>query len=305
MHWLRYIAKYSKPTSKQDCLAMTILCRNEVDIIGANIKTHAKLGVDKFVVMDNGSTDGTREVLAELSQHYDVTIIDQPSQTYQQALWMKQLAQKARQLGADWVISNDADEFWLPKDSAKSLKDYLSHKDSVVTVQKSNVLLPEPALSDDFHFSQSTLRVQYSIQYPVEARKNDQNVSIFFNPTPSKVIVNPNGFVKISGGNHRAKHIANFLTAREEKGIRVYHYPVRSWAHFEEAIKHRRELLKNPKAKMGQHYRRWVKLLEQDRLYEEYQNFIIKGSDLPTLKKYGLVVEDNLPSKTIIKVDEL
>ena len=301
MHWLRYITNYTKPKSEQDCLAMTILCRNEVDIIGANIKTHAKLGVDKFVVMDNGSTDGTREVLAELSQHYDVTIIDQPSQTYQQALWMKQLAQKARQLGANWVISNDADEFWLPKETGKSLKDYLSHKDSVVTVQKSNVLLTEQALTDHFHFSDLTTRVQYPIQYPVEARKNEQNISIFFNPTPAKVIINPNGFIKISGGNHRAKHIGKWLTAREEQGVRVYHYPVRSWTHFEESIKHRRELLKNPNAKMGQHYRRWVQLLEQDKLYQEYERFVIKNEEKPTLEKYGLIVEDTLPQNAIIK----
>jgi len=41
------------------CLVMTILVKDEADIIEANIRTHASLGVDAFVVMDNNSTDGT------------------------------------------------------------------------------------------------------------------------------------------------------------------------------------------------------------------------------------------------------
>ena len=36
-------------------LTMTLLIKNEVDIISDNIKVHSKLGVDSFIVMDNGS----------------------------------------------------------------------------------------------------------------------------------------------------------------------------------------------------------------------------------------------------------
>ncbi|HFU76545.1 MAG TPA: glycosyltransferase family 2 protein, partial [Arcobacter sp.] len=48
-------------------LVMTILVKNEADIIETTIKTHAKLGVDAFVVTDNNSSDGTREILSQLS----------------------------------------------------------------------------------------------------------------------------------------------------------------------------------------------------------------------------------------------
>jgi hypothetical protein len=44
-------------------IIMTILVKDEIDIIERNIKVHSKLGVDAFVVMDNNSTDGTREKL--------------------------------------------------------------------------------------------------------------------------------------------------------------------------------------------------------------------------------------------------
>lgn len=141
---IKFFWQIRQPKAAQNQLIMTILCRNEADIIEANIKTHASLGVDGFVVMDNGSTDGTREKLAELSQKYNVDVIDQPLQTYQQAKWMKQLAFYARdKMNARWVISNDADEFWIPEKG--NLKSYLLAKDSVVTIKRSNMLLSEGA----------------------------------------------------------------------------------------------------------------------------------------------------------------
>jgi len=120
-------------------LVMTILVKNESDIIEANIKTHSKLGVDAFVIMDNNSTDGTREILEKLKDDYDLIILDEKSH-YQQKKFMTKLAFIAKEkYKASWVINNDADEFWIPENTIR-LKEYLAFKGGVCWVYRNNML---------------------------------------------------------------------------------------------------------------------------------------------------------------------
>jgi len=57
-------------------------------------------------------------------------------------------------------------------------------------------------------------------------------------------------------------------------------------------IENRKKLLKYG-AKMGPHYRRWVKLLNEGKLEEEfYNNLIFKSENLKTLQKYGIILKD-------------
>lgn len=289
LHSLGWLTRLTQPKDSAR-LVMSILCRNEVDIIEANIRTHAKLGVDAFVIMDNGSTDGTRELLESLSREFDLTIIDQPDQTYQQAKWMLQLAHYARdKLGAQWVISNDADEFWLPESG--DIKSLLSMRDSVLTVARSNMILDERALSDNYQFTQARWRVNYPIFYQKQAQLGDANLSMLLAPISPKVIVNPYGLIKLSGGNHRAKHWFKLATKRDLTTLRVYHFPIRSWQQFEQNIRQRERLLAQG-ARMGDHYRRWVACLKAGTLREEFEKLVIRDYELSVLERFGVVIED-------------
>lgn len=268
-------------------LVMTILVRNESDIIEENVRFHAGQGVDAFVVMDNGSDDGTREILAELQKEFDLTIIDQPEQNYQQAKWMTELAfAAANQAGADLVISNDADEFWLATPGTQ-LKDHLCPNDSVVTVKRHNMALTEAALRSDYHFSQARFMVKNPIDYANQRQGNEAMSMLLIKISP-KTIVNPYGLIRLKGGNHRAKHGWKWANARTEAGIRVFHYPIRTYARFEKNIMNRKRLLETTNAGMGPHYRRWVQLYNEGKLEEEFSRFILTQHDLQTTNRLAI-----------------
>ena len=289
-------------------LIMTILVKDEIDIIEANIKTHASLGVDGFVVMDNASTDGTREKLDELSKKYEIIIIDEKGK-YNQAKWMTKIANIAKsKLKADWVINNDADEFWLPQNKL-NLKQNLAFKGNVITSHRYNMILDTNCIKNN-NFFDATYRVENPIFYSKTKQLNNDKLSIVLTKIGPKTIINPNGLFFLRGGNHKALHIANikdYLKSGYDKierfkKIEVFHYPIRSYKQFEQNIKNRKALLKSgKKISMGPHYRRWVKLYNDGKLEEEFnKNIVFSQNEIDVLKKYDIVRFDESVKKRII-----
>src|SRR5690242_16616279 len=83
------------------------MVKDEADIVADTVEATLR-EVDAMIVADNGSTDGTREILADLP----VTVIDDPDPAYYQSVKMTELAAQAADAGADWVLPIDADERW-------------------------------------------------------------------------------------------------------------------------------------------------------------------------------------------------
>ncbi len=286
-----------RPNLNSIKLVMTILVKNEADIIEANIRTHSHLGVDAFTVMDNNSNDGTREILSKLSQEFDITIIDEKGY-YQQKRFMTKLAfLSKKKYKPDWIINSDADEFWIPIDS-KNLKEHLAFKGGVVRVDRFNMLPLVESIERDNIFFNSIYEVTNQINYRFLKR---EDISILLGQASRKVITNPHGLIKINSGNHSAEHIA-FWDKKTIKGIRNYHYPIRSYKQFEKRVITRKEVLENyPNVKMGDHYRDLVKKYNSGDLKEEYMRYIFNKNEIEFLEKIGIVSKNSLPSEVIIR----
>ena len=94
-------------------LVMTLLVRDEQDIIRENIEYHLAQGVDFFIATDNRSVDATTNILKEYEARGLLHYIYEGSDDYSQHAWVTRMARMAyKEFGADWVINNDADEFW-------------------------------------------------------------------------------------------------------------------------------------------------------------------------------------------------
>ncbi len=90
------------------------MVKDEADVIAHTILHTLGEGVDRFLIADNNSTDGTRDLLNDLSKkHPEVTVLDDPDPAYFQSEKMSNLAKRAGSEGAEWIIPIDADELWF------------------------------------------------------------------------------------------------------------------------------------------------------------------------------------------------
>jgi len=261
-------------------LSMVMIVKNEEDIIEENIRFHAKMGVDNFVIMDNNSDDLTLEIIKNLAKEFEITIIEEKG-IYAQSKWMTKLAKIAKKkYNPDWIINNDADEFWVAK--GKNLKEVLNFKGSVLQVPRNNMILYE-GLNN---WKNSIYRVANQIL----SLEDYENLNIILGKIGRKTIINPHGYIKTNSGNHSAEHIAFWKKMHFDK-IKIYHYPIRSYSQFEKNVANRAKLLKL-NAKMGPHYKKWAKLYEEGKLIKEWEKLVLNQEKIKCLLDINVLKKD-------------
>lgn len=208
-------------------LIMTLLVRDEQDILAANIDYHLSQGVDFIIVTDNLSADSTPDILADYQRQGVVQVITETRDDYSQHEWVTRMARiAATEHGADWVINNDADEFWWPL-ADNSLKSYFARLPAhvqAVTVPRHNF----PVFSAD----ESDLRPFYERLI----FKDTASENALGRPLPPKVCHRAHADIHVGQGNHTVSLTSENLAAPAGELV-ICHYPARSYAQFANKIR--------------------------------------------------------------------
>lgn len=208
---------------------MTLMVRDEADIVGPMLDHHIAQGVDKIIVTDNGSVDGTLELLQSYAEKGIVDLRQDPVHLKQQHTVVTAMARDAYSLyGADWVLNADADEFWIPKDPALRLRDVFERIPASYQAFPVPVIdmTGEPALSGT-----GLQRLIYRDERPIEEMNS---VGVLNHSTPDAVHIGHPEIV-IGQGNHFV-NLDSRGQPGEDLAIEVLHLPWRSWEQFRRKV---------------------------------------------------------------------
>lgn len=125
------------------------MVRDEADFIEGTI-AHMGRHLDRLVIADNLSGDGTRDILERCARDIPIEIVDDTEPGYYQAAKMSRLAKRAtRDLGADWIVPFDADERWVAENNARIADLLMSLPDEAMVAEASiidHVATGDPAM---------------------------------------------------------------------------------------------------------------------------------------------------------------
>jgi hypothetical protein len=210
-------------------LVVTVMVRDEVDIIAAMIEHHLAQGADLIIATDNGSVDGTAEVLQQYADLGLVELHHDPVHRKQQHSVVTGMARRAcTEHGADWVLNVDADEFWAPLDKRLTLRDAFARIPlslNAFTVPVVNLVGP-PALRGS--------GIDRLVWRDLRTDEQLQRVGIFAQPTPDAVH-RGSADVVVAQGNHFVSMTSNGQPD-PQVAIEVLHLPWRSWDQLERKV---------------------------------------------------------------------
>ena len=221
----RYRLVYSWPFPSMEThvkLVMTLLARDEADIVDANIAYHLAQGVDFIIATDHLSVDGTSDIMRDYERQGALRYIREEG-VYSQRVWVTRMARIASvDYGASWVINNDADEFWWPvhgnlKETFRNISFWKN-----IAVAKRHNFVPVDDEAQPF--------------YRHMLWRQERPVNSIGRPLLPKVAHRGSARVAVAHGNHS---IAGVGWQRAVHGaVEVLHFPVRSYGQLRRKVEH-------------------------------------------------------------------
>jgi hypothetical protein len=259
-------------------LVMTLLVRDEADIIDEHIAFHLAAGIDFIIAADNNSTDGTTDVLERYAEdgHLHRIHLPDPFSQIEVVTQMARLA--ATRFGADWVINSDADEFWWARTG--TLKELLNavppRFGGVRGMWRNFVARPEDGRS-------------FAERMTIRSHETTPGVHPF-NPH-FKTIHRGSPDVEVGGGNHDVSgHGLTPLFGWYP--VDVLHFPIRSLEQFERKFMRWWKITAVNGEASNPYYNVVRDAHREGRIAELYEPFLVDDEQLARGLTAGTLVED-------------
>ena len=200
-------------------VVLTLVVRDEEEILEATLDYHLAAGVDLALVTDHRSQDRTPEILDAYRRAGVARVFREDARFIEQHEWQTRMARLAfSDHEADWVLLGDSDEFWWP--SGGSLRDALARVPpeygSVRGLQHNFV----PLLDDDGTFAERMV-VRLSATAPI----NDPATP--FRPVAKVAVRGSPAVVVAKGGGHRVFGVAGDQLEAWQP-VEILHFPLRT-----------------------------------------------------------------------------
>jgi hypothetical protein len=252
-------------------LTAIMMVRNEASILAVNLAYHSALGVDEFWIVDNGSSDGTTDVLATTDRSQgNIRWRSEPGLLHLGEA-KTSIAAEATKAGADWILPIDADEFWWSDNGA--LRSNLAEATSLGAficgvnnfVQRRSVRTDRPESLSTMIYRAEPIGTMESARELVETGAIGFVEMVY----PPKQILRASGDLIIDIGNHAARNLAGAIG--HTSTIQVLHAPIRARSILaKRAEQGRRSAAVNPNPNTSWHLRRWARLAEEGTLDDDW-----------------------------------
>lgn len=278
VHYLNFGLKQDRKYKTNELtIGIGLIVKDEAPYIIEWIAHHILLGIDKFIIADNSSQDGTKEILAKLSSAGIIKLIHFPGRKGHapQMLAYSEIIRNSD--GIDWLAFIDADEF-IVTSAGLNFKNLISDLSQNIKIGAIAINWSIYGSSNQTHRNPGLVVERFQQAALQTAPFNKHYKSILRLSSLSKVLSNPHYFELKPGHSYVHSNGALMMDSAElGKGlsekviwdpIRLNHYLIKSKDEFNERSKKPRASSMLPNPKDDSYFRHY----DRNEIFKEFDN---------------------------------